>query len=63
MEVLKKILTACLICLTLAAIYCCLCFRYELGVAPSGIACLDRLTGKVILSDQEGIYKIKMVRK
>ena len=63
MEALKKILMACLICLTLAVIYCCLCFRYVLGVAPSGIARLDKLTGKVTLSHQEGVYKIRLVKK
>ena len=63
MEALKKILTACLICLTIAAIYCCLCFRYTLGVAPSGIARLDRITGKVTLSHQGEIYKIRLVKK
>ncbi len=63
MEVLKKILMACLICLTLAVIYCCLCFRYELGVAPSGIARLDKLTGKVMLSHQGEAYKVQIVRK
>jgi len=63
MEALKKVLTACLICLTLAMIYFCLCFRYSLGVAPSGIACLDRLTGKVTLSHQGEAYKVQMVRK
>ena len=63
MEALKKILTACLICLTLAVIYCCLCFRYELGVAPSGIARLDKLTGKMTLSHQGEAYKVRIVRK
>jgi len=63
MEALKKMLMVCLICLTLAMTYCCLCFRYELGVAPSGIARLDKFTGKVILSHQEETYKIRMVKK
>ena len=63
MEALKKILTACLICLTLAVIYCCLCFRYELGVAPSGIARLDKLTGEVSLSHQGEAYKVRIVKK
>ncbi len=63
MEALKKILTVCLICLTLAVIYCCLCFRYELGVAPSGIARLDKLTGKMTLSHQGEAYKVRIVRK
>ena len=63
MEALKRILMICLIVLTLAAIYCCLCYRYALGVAPSGIARLDRITGKVTLSHQGEIYKIRLVKK
>ena len=63
MEVLKRILMVCLICLTLTAIYCCFCFRYALGVAPSGIVLLDKFTGKVTLSHQGEAYKVQLIRK
>ena len=63
MDILKGVLIVCLIGLTLVAAYYCLCFRYELGVAPSGIARLDKFTGEVVLTHEEETYRIRMVKK
>lgn len=63
MENLRKILMMCLIALTLAMIYWCFCFRYEINVYPSGVARLDKLTGKVIITQEGEVYKLRLLRK